>query len=76
MGAEIAAAEESLLVGVAEAVALTGIPKQSFLRLAGKGVVEKIRPAGMRRVFFRRQDLLDWVAKGCPGPERAYRRKR
>jgi len=58
-----------LLVDAREAAALCGIGRSLWLGLHSAGRVPLPVRLG-RRVLWRREELADWIAAGCPGRDR------
>lgn len=52
---------------------LTGLKGTSVGRLAIRGVLRSIRPGGVRAVRFDREEVLEWIAAGCPIPSKKRR---
>jgi excisionase family DNA binding protein len=57
----------------AQVMALLGCKGTSVYRLAVRGALRKVRPAGMRSVRFNRDEVLAWIEAGCPAPEKRRR---
>jgi excisionase family DNA binding protein len=56
-----------LLLTKEQVAELTGLGVRTVERLTARGVLRGVRPAGMRCVRYRREDVEDWVRRGCPG---------
>lgn len=67
-----------LLIDAHEVARLTGLSWRSIERLRIRGILTGFKPAGVRAVRFRREDVVDWVRRGCPGgnsPRRGGKRR-
>lgn len=53
------------LLSKRQTAALLGLGVRSVERLAARGVLTAVKPAGMRVIRFRRVDVLKWIAGGC-----------
>lgn len=63
---ETAAGEAPLMLDVAGVAKLTGLGVRSVERLLARGVLRKLKPAGIRRTMVSREEVVKWVARGCP----------
>jgi predicted DNA-binding transcriptional regulator AlpA len=55
-----------LLLTRAHVAALTGLGVRTIDRLTARGILRRIRPAGMRCSRWLRSEVEDWIGKGCP----------
>jgi predicted DNA-binding transcriptional regulator AlpA len=54
-----------LLLTRQQVSALTGLGIRTIDRLTARGILKRLRPAGMRCSRWRRADIEEWVADGC-----------
>jgi excisionase family DNA binding protein len=67
---------DALLLTPEQLQALTGLSQRTIERLTARGVLEAVKPAGLRLRRYVRCKVDEWIAAGCPREERPRSRRR
>ncbi len=63
-----------LLLDKHQVARLVGLSVRTICRLTSRGVLKRIKPAGMRCSRWSREAIVEWVRRGCPDEDRRMRR--
>ena len=58
--------EKAMLLTKEDVAELARLAPRSVDRLVSRGVLRRIKPAGMSCVRFVRAEVEEWISRGCP----------